>query len=200
MKSHRRPGRPRKTASMVEPKERLLRSAEELFYRKGITVTGIDELIAHAGVAKMSLYAHFGSKEGLTAEYAARANQSWWAWFDAELERAPADPKARLLYVFDLAYAWVGKDGFCGCAFINAAAQLNDPAHPAFAIAVANKTETRIRLERMARAAGLGQPKQVARELALLLDGALVAASMERSRAPVLAAQKAAARLLETRG
>lgn len=199
MKPNRRPGRPRRATNSVEPKERLLRSAEELFYRKGITVTGIDELIAHAGVAKMSLYAHFGSKDGLTAEYAARADRSWWAWFDAELARAPADPKARLLFVFDLAYAWVGKDGFCGCAFINAAAQLNDPAHPAFAIAVAHKAETRARLQRMAREAGLSEPKQVARELALLLDGALVAASLERSRAPVVAAQKAAARLLQAR-
>jgi AcrR family transcriptional regulator len=197
--ARRGPGRPRKASGWVEPKERLLRSAEELFYRKGITATGIDELIAHAGVAKMSLYAHFGSKDVLTAEYAARANQSWWAWFDEQLERAPADPVKRLLFIFDLAYAWVGKDGFCGCAFINAAAQLNDPAHPAFAIAAANKAETRARLEQMARDAGLEQPKQLARELALLLDGALVAAAMERSPAPVTAAKKAAARLLRGR-
>jgi AcrR family transcriptional regulator len=195
----RRPGRPRKAANWVDPKERLLRSAEELFYRNGISATGIDQLLAHAGVAKMSMYAHFGSKDRLTAEYVDRVGRAWCAWFDEQMARGPSDPVSRLVHVFDLVAAWVARDGFCGCAFINAAAQLNDPSHPAYAVAVEYKVALRARLERMAREAGLERPKQVARELSLLIDGAMVAAAMERSRAPALAARQAAARLLGSR-
>jgi AcrR family transcriptional regulator len=192
----RRPGRPRKTASWLDPKERLLRAAEELFYRKGIIATGIDQLLARAGVAKMSLYSHFGSKDRLTAEYVERAARAWWDWFDEQMERAPADPAARLLFVFDVVAASTGREDYCGCAFINAAAQLNDPDHPAFAAAVAAKAALRARLERLARDADLERPRQLARELALLVDGALVASAMEQSRAPALAARQAAARLI----
>jgi AcrR family transcriptional regulator len=180
----------------VDPKERLLRSAEELFYRNGIGATGIDELLAHAGVAKMSLYTHFGSKDRLTAEYVERTGQVWWAWFDEQMALGPADPAARLVHVFDLLAEWADRDGFCGCAFINAAAQLHDPSHPGFVAAAANKVALRARLERLAREARLASPRQVARELALLVDGALVAAAMERSRAPVIAARRAAERLI----
>ncbi|HKE17053.1 MAG TPA: TetR/AcrR family transcriptional regulator [Kofleriaceae bacterium] len=195
----RRPGRPRKAANWVDPRERLLRSAEELFYRNGISATGIDQLLAHAGVAKMSMYAHFGSKDRLTADYMERIGRVWWAWFDEQMARGPADPVSRLVHVFELVAAWVARDGYCGCAFINAAAQLNDTSHPAYAVAVENKVALRARLERMAREAGLDRPKQVARELSLLIDGALVAAAMERSRAPAMAARQAAARLLDSR-
>jgi AcrR family transcriptional regulator len=196
MQRPRRPGRPRKPASWLDPKERLLRAAEELFYRKGIIATGIDQLLARAGVAKMSLYSHFGSKDRLTAEYVERAARGWWAWFDEQMERAPAEPAARLLFVFDVVAASTAQEGYCGCAFINAAAQLNDPEHPAFAAAVASKAALRARLERLARDAELERPKQLARELALLIDGALVASAMEQSRAPALAAKQAAARLI----
>src|SRR5688500_12903587 len=101
MPRKRKPGRPPKTPGSVSPRERLLRSAEELFYRKGLA-TGVDEISAHARVAKMSLYGHFGSKDNLAAEYVAGAGQSFDEWFDAELELGPVDPKARLLHVFDV--------------------------------------------------------------------------------------------------
>jgi hypothetical protein len=83
------------------------------------------------------------------------------------------------------------------CTFINAAIQLNDRAHPAFAAAVAEKTEMRDRLESLAHAAGLQQAPALARELSLLTDGALVAAAMENSSAPIAAARNAAIKLVD---
>ena len=65
---------------------------------------------------------------------------------------APADARARLLHTFDVLAEWVKKPGFCGCTFINAALQLNDPGHPAHAAAVAEKASMRARLEQLARA------------------------------------------------
>ena len=196
MRRKRKPGRPPKKPGSVSPRERLLRSARELFYRKGLA-TGVDELSAHAKVAKMSLYAHFGSKDNLATEYVVEADRSYGEWFEERLALAPADPKARLLHTFDVLAEWVRQPGFCGCVFINAALQLNDPRHPAQSAAVAEKASMRARMEELAREAGLPKPKALARELSLLMDGALVASAMEGTPAPVIAAKSAATKLVE---
>ena len=196
MPRKRKPGRPPKRPDSVSPKERLLRSAQELFYQKGMA-TGVDELSAHAKVAKMSLYSHFGSKDNLATEYVVDAERGFETWFEQQLALGPPEPKARLLHAFDVLGAWVNRAEFRGCRFINAALQLNDPSHPAFSAAVAQKTAMRARLEELAHAAGLRKPKMLARELALLMDGALVAAAMERSPAPAVAARSAAIKVIE---
>jgi AcrR family transcriptional regulator len=196
MRRKRKPGRPPKRPDTVSPRERLLRSARELFYQKGLA-TGVDELSAHAKVAKMSLYGHFGSKDNLAAEYVSDADCRFQEWFDAQMAHGPADPKAKLVHTFDVLAAWVNQPGFRGCTFINAAIELNDRSHPAFAAAVAEKASMRHQLEELARAAGLQKPKALARELSLLTDGALVASAMEGSAAPVAAARSAAIRLVE---
>jgi len=196
MPRKRKPGRPPKRPDSVSPKERLLRSARELFYQKGIA-TGVDELSAHAKVAKMSLYSHFGSKDNLATEYVVDADRGFQDWFEQQMALGPTEPKARLLHTFDVLIAWVTRADFRGCIFINAALQLNDCAHPAFSAAVAQKTSTRTRLEELARAAGMRKPKALARELSLLMDGALVAAAMEQSSAPAVAARSAAIKLVE---
>jgi AcrR family transcriptional regulator len=196
MPRKRKPGRPPNRPGSVSPKERLLESAQELFYQKGM-VTSVDELSARAKVAKMSLYAHFGSKENLATEYVLDAERGFQAWFEQQLALGPSAPKARLLHTFDVLGAWVNRPEFRGCIFINAALQLNDSAHPAFAAALAQKTAMRARLEELAHAAGMRKPRALARELALLMDGALVAAAMERSSAPAVAARTAAIKLIE---
>ena len=157
----------------------------------------MDELSAHAKVAKPSLYAHFGSKDKLATEYVTAADRSFEQWFEQQMALGPSDPKAKLLHTFEVLAAWVHQPGFCGCIFINAALQLNDAAHPAFSAAVAEKASMRARLEELARAAGMRKPKALARELSLLMDGALVAAAMEQSPAPVAAARSAATKLVE---
>jgi AcrR family transcriptional regulator len=196
MPRKRKPGRPPKRPDTVSPKERLLRSAQELFYQKGMA-TGVDELSAHAKVAKPSLYAHFGSKENLATEYVVDAEREFREWFEEELAHGPADPKARLLHSFDILDTWVHRPNFRGCRFINAALQLGDPAHPASLAALAQKTAMRARLEELCYAAGLRKPKALARVLSLLIDGALVASAMEQSSAPAIAARNAAIKLVE---
>jgi AcrR family transcriptional regulator len=159
--------------------------------------TGVDELSAHAKVSKMSLYTHFGSKENLATEYVVDAERGFQAWFEQELALGPADPKARLLHAFDVLRAWVNRAEFRGCIFINAALQLNDGSHPASSAASAQKASMRARLEELCHAAGMRKPKALARELSLLMDGALVASAMEQSPAAAIAARSAAIKLLE---
>ncbi len=153
-------------------RDRLLDSASELFYRRGITATGVDAVVAAAGVSKPTLYAHFGSKEGLLAavlkrRHAARA-ASLQAWVDA----ASPNPRARLLAVFD----WLGEfyltDGARGCAFLNAAAETPDVDDPARIAAREHKQWTREYLAELAAAAGLADAERLGSQLLLLIDGA----------------------------
>jgi AcrR family transcriptional regulator len=44
-------------------RERILETADDLFYREGIHAVGIDTIIEKSGVAKMSLYRSFTSKD-----------------------------------------------------------------------------------------------------------------------------------------
>src|SRR5687767_5580012 len=96
----RKPGRPPKRPDSISPRDRLLRSARKLFYEKGLA-TGVDELLAHAKVAKMSLYTHFGSKDALATEYVVDADRSFKQWFDEQMALGPEEPGARLVHTFD---------------------------------------------------------------------------------------------------
>src|SRR5215469_5327359 len=77
-----------KVSAGKPPRERLLDVAAELFYRRGIHAVGIDEIIAAAGVAKMSLYRSFASKDELVAAYLERRDARYWQWWNATIPRA----------------------------------------------------------------------------------------------------------------
>lgn len=81
-------------------KDRLLDAAAELFYRQGVSATGIDTITAHAGVAKMSLYNNFSSKADLVRAYLERRLNEWQSFYKQRLEAAKT-PKEKVLAVFD---------------------------------------------------------------------------------------------------
>ena len=117
------PGRPR-----VD--DVILDHALRLFYREGIRATGIDRILAEAGVAGMSVYRNFKSKDGLVAAVLKRRDEAWMSWLTAEVEIAPT-PRERLLRVFDALDRWFRRDDFHGCMFINAAGEFADGASTA---------------------------------------------------------------------
>ncbi len=112
-------------------RDRLVAAAADLFYRQGIHATGIDEVIARAGVAKASLYNNFASKDELVAAYLRDALERSRRLF-AECLSEP-DPPSRLRSFFDRLAAGATRDDFAGCPFANAAAEL-DPRDPASSV------------------------------------------------------------------
>src|SRR5690348_9001510 len=124
-------------------RERILDTATRLFYYQGIPATGIDNVIASAGVAKMSLYRHFGSKEQLIVECLERLDVRYHDWFVAQIEDRDGDPVSKLLSVFDVLDEWFASDHFRGCAFINATVELANPEHPARVPAMRHKERNR---------------------------------------------------------
>jgi AcrR family transcriptional regulator len=160
-------------------RERLLNAAAKLFYHDGIHATGVDAILAEAKVARRSLYQHFGSKDGLVAAFLERRDREWRDWFDRTVAAVAATPQTRLLRLFDVLESWFRMPSFHGCAFINAAAETGDVRHAIRAAARRHKEKVRARIEEWARAAGAADAAALARELALLVEGAIVTAMID---------------------
>ena len=120
-KTARPPTEPSKSAS-VSPRDRILQTAAELFYRHGIHSVGIDRIIEESGVAKMTFYRHFPSKARLIAEYLAQKERNWQR-IVAQFTGEAAKPAAKLLAIFDALELAIKNPGFCGCPFIKALAE-----------------------------------------------------------------------------
>lgn len=120
------------TVQPAEPsaRERILRSAYELFSRRGVRGVGIDEVIERAGVAKATLYRHFRSKDDLVLAFLERREQLWTRdWVEAEARRRGRTPEERLLAIFDAFDEWFRRDDYEACSFINVLLELGN-GHP----------------------------------------------------------------------
>lgn len=192
------PGTPRRDQRRP-PRERLLRAATRLFYRHGINAVGIEAVIAEADVARMSLYRHFGSKDELVAACLDQLDRYYHDWFVDQVEQRNESARHRLLAAFDVLDEWIHSDDFRGCAFINAAVELADPQHAANSAVLAHKARNRGYLEELATQAGAPDPSTLARQMLLLIEGAIVTALVQGDRNAARDAQAVAADLLTTR-
>ena len=173
-------------------RDRILATAAELFYERGVHAVGIDEIIDRSGVAKMSLYNNFDSKDALIVAYLRARHEKWMVWLQSAVESRGGSPPRRLLAVFDALAEWCGSGEYRGCAFINTAAELCDPKHPARAVCREHKESLRAYLEQLAAAAELKHPGKVAGQLLILVDGAIVTSLLAGSAAAVGDAKEAA--------
>lgn len=175
----------------------LMTTAERLFYRDGFRVVGIDTLLAEAGVAKMTLYNHFASKEDLIVAVLVERDQRFRDSIAVAVEAAGKSPVRRLLAVFDWHEHWFGTDEFRGCAFIRALSEYPDPLHEIHRVSWQHKLSIQALLADLARAAGVKNPAGLAETLNMLLDGAIIAAHATRSVEPAQTARTAATALLK---
>jgi AcrR family transcriptional regulator len=177
-------------------REALLSTAQELFARQGYRAVGIDTLLAEAGVAKMTLYKQFGSKEELIAAVLERLAGTITAALSDRLAAAPGGSRGRILAVFDWLADWVRSPAFHGCLFIKAASEYPEPGDRPRQAAEAFKAGCRQLLEALCQDLGVADPERLARQLHLLLEGALVLAFLERDPQAATHAREAAAVLL----
>lgn len=158
-------------------RDRILDSASELFYRDGYHAVGIDTIVERSGVAKMTLYRHFPSKDNLIAAYLERANVEFWDWLEGEIASAD-EPRAKLIAAFDATAKVAASPRCLGCTFQAAASEFPELDHPGHRVALAHKRQALERFADMAGQAGLRDPDGLASHLLLLMDGAWVAARM----------------------
>jgi AcrR family transcriptional regulator len=153
-------------------RQRILDAASEMFYRDGVRAVGIDAIIARSGVAKMSLYRNFTSKDAVVAAWLEERNAFFWRrWGKAEASRT-GNPRGQLEAVLDMVAATVSNPRWRGCPFLNTATEFPEPNHPARAVILAHKRAVRERLRAVAAAARARDPDLLAQHLQLLIDGA----------------------------
>ena len=177
-------------------RERILQAAYELFSQNGIHAVGIDRIISRSGVAKMSLYRHFRSKEELVLAFMKQREALWTRqWLEAEITAMGERPTDRLLAVFSVFDQWFRKPDFEGCSFINVLLEstTNSPIHHA---AAAHLAEIRMIISEQADQAGLSHPEEFAQVWHFLKKGCIISAN-EGNRSAAQQARQAGAILLE---
>ena len=159
-------------------RDRILDTAFRLFYARGIRAVGVDLIIAESGVAKATFYRHFPAKDDLVLAYLEKVDGVWSSQLRAAAQAAGPQPQHQLVGLFDaLRSAW-RRDGYRGCAFINAAAE----AVPGTAVherTVVHKTAVLEWVTGLAANAGAPDPRGLARSLTLLLDGGLASGALD---------------------
>ncbi len=160
---------------------RLLGAATHLFCKNGINATGIDAIIHEAGTAKTTLYKLFGSKTNLVHAVLESEGKQWREWFIGAMESGGGDAQAKLMRIFPALKSWFGEERFYGCPFINAVAEHDKDQKQFRAIAMRHKKVVLAHIEKLAAEMGAAEPELLAHQLALLIDGAIVAAMVSRN-------------------
>src|SRR5215207_2263802 len=161
-----------------DARERILDTAYELFSRNGIRAVGVDAIIQRSGVARMTLYRHFGSKDALVLAFLERREQRWTRdWLQRAIERRAVDPGERLLAIFDVFDEWFQREDFEGCSFINVLLEIAEPRHELHRASANYLARIRAVVEELATDAGVADPEGLAHKWHILMKGAIVAAS-----------------------
>lgn len=159
---------------MTPAAERILAAASALFYERGITGVGVELVAEQAGTTKKTLYDRFGSKDGLVVAYLQERARRWQAHVGAVLADSAATGRDRVLVVLDANESWLAT-GTRGCGFVNAYAELSTRSPRATAVVRAEKEWVRALYRELLEDAEVVDPAPLARQLALLHEGAIVA-------------------------
>lgn len=176
--------------------ERVLAAASELFYREGIRAVGVDAVAEAAGVTKKTLYEKFGSKDELVVAYLRGRDERWRRWLQDFVQERGGSPKERLLATFDGLGEWMERENPRGCGFVNAYAELADPAHPAREVVLEQKRWLLGYLTELASEAGAEDARGLAETLLMLHEGATVTNSLEMFTGTAGKSRQAAATLV----
>jgi AcrR family transcriptional regulator len=160
---------------------RLLAAATHLFCKNGINATGIDAIIEEAGTAKTTLYKLFGSKTDLVHAVLESEGRQWREWFIGAIEQGGGDAETKLARIFPALKSWFGEERFYGCPFINAVGEHDKDQKQFRNIALKHKKVVLAHIEKLASEMGAVEPDLLAHQLALLIDGAIVAAMVSRN-------------------
>src|ERR1700746_3321126 len=176
---------------------RLLNAATRLFCKNGINATGIDAIIDEAGTAKTTLYKLFSSKTNLVHAVLESEGKQWREWFIGAIEAGGGDAQTKLTRIFPALKNWFGEERFYGCPFINAVAEHDKDQKQFRNIALRHKKVVLAHIEKLAGEMGAAEPALFAHQLALLIDGAIVAAMVSRDPGVADTAALAAGSLFE---
>jgi AcrR family transcriptional regulator len=180
------------------PREKLIEAAYTLFCQHGITAVGVDAIVEKAGTAKTTLYKLFGSKYGLVEEVLNKEGEAWRGWFIGAIQSAGPSARVKLAAIFPVLAQWFTDEHFYGCPFINAVGEHGKANDRLRALALQHKCEVLAYIRSLSAEAGAADPDSLTHEIALLIDGAIVAAMVTRDAAVANVADSALSRLLDS--
>lgn len=161
-------------------RDHLISTAIELFCEHGFHATGIDQIMKSSGVSKKTMYTHFRTKEELIIAALRQHDSQFRNFFMREVEKTGTSPQEKLLGIFDVAHAWFAQNNFFGCVFINAVGEYSNTDSPVRTISRNFKTMMRTYVEELCTAANAAHPTELAKELGILLEGAIVTAQVSQ--------------------
>jgi AcrR family transcriptional regulator len=180
---------------VAQTRQRLLDAAIDLFSRHGIGAVGVDAIARHSGVAKMTLYKHFESKDLLAVGALKHRHDQWATWFVRTVESKSPQPDGRLMAMFDVLHDWFCQPDFRGCLFLNTQSEISDPTSPVRQVACDHVKWLAEQIARWASDAEVLDSERVGREVTLLVAGAIITAQACHTPAPASVARAAAKRL-----
>jgi len=163
---------------------RILDTAAALFYQQGIHAVGVDAIVAASGVAKMSFYRHFPSKDELIRAVLVEHDRRYWTWWDAAVGLHPDNPREQLRDLLDTISERLHRPSYRGCFFINFTAEFAKAGHLGSGVVLAHKQQQRTRLRALAHALGVADPDLLTDQLVLLIEGARVSALTQGDSGP----------------
>lgn len=173
-------------AARPSARKRIFDTASGLFYLKGIRAVGVEAIAAQADTTKMSLYRSFPSKDELVAEWLRGHDAKFWRTWETMSRRHPDEPRRQLKAAFSLLTKHVADPGARGCPMANAAVELTEKDHPARQVIETHKAKLRARLAEICSQMGAPEPRLLADELFLLMEGAQVSTLILGVRGPAM--------------
>lgn len=194
------------TAAEVEPaqvhtsaRDRIFKTARELFYKQGIRAVGVETIAAESGTTKMSLYRNFASKDELVAECLKDQDREFWEWWDGVVAPYAGRPREQIEALFKAFETRCSCDrSQRGCPIVNAAVEIIDDDHPALPIVQQHHDEMLRRLRAMCREIGARQPDKLGDALLLLIGGSFVSRLIFHAHGPEGSVAEAARILIES--
>ena len=177
-------------------RERILSTATELFFSRGINATGVDAIVAEAGTTKMTLYKYFHSKELLIIEVLKKSQEDLYAWLDLGLAKNKK-PQDKLHHLLDLIDEWIKAPDFKGVSFIKASSEFPQENNAIHLLSSEQSKQFKLFITQIAHDAGVKEAEVLALQLALLIEGAMQAEQMERGSGAIGYAKVAAKILID---
>lgn len=176
--------------------DKLLDTAEALFYERGIQAVGMAELRATSGVSLKRFYQCFASKDELVEAYLRRRDARWLTALTTHVEHSS---EQAVLAVFDWLHEWFREPGFRGCAFLNSFGELGGVAPAVAEVARDHKRALHDYLRELAGQLDVADPAELAEQLLILVDGAIATAAVNGRADAARTARSAAAALVAAR-
>ena len=173
-------------------KDQLIQNALRAFYRGGFNDIGMDKVAQETGVSKTSIYKHFRTKDELILATLELRDSQFRAWLVSRIDAIATSPKEKLNAIFEALHEWFKEPEFSGCMFVKASSEFLNRGDPIHKASAAHKRKLLEYFSELAKTAGANRPNELAEQLLILKEGAIVMAHLDDPD-QIAASSKAAA-------